>query len=103
MRPALALTALALTALALTALAASPPAAEEKPELVARVNWSGVGVGMRTNSPSPARLRAAVRRVLEEPSFACRALAMQDEMVRYAGAARAADLVEGLIRGAVPS
>jgi MGT family glycosyltransferase len=78
-------------------------ASEEKPELVARVNWSGVGIGMRTNAPSPARLRAAVRRVLDELSFACRALAMQDEMARYDGPARAAALVEGLVRAGAPS
>ncbi len=71
-------------------------ASEEKPELVARVNWSGVGVGMRTNAPKPAALRAAVRRALDEPGFACRALALQGEMARYAGPARAADLVEEL-------
>jgi MGT family glycosyltransferase len=78
-------------------------ASEEKPELVARVNWSGAGIGMRTNAPTPARLRAAVRRVLDEPRFACRALAFQDEMARYDGPTRAADLVEALVTAAVPS
>ena len=60
---------------------------EEKPELVARVNWSGAGIGMRTQSPSPARLRRAVRRVLDEPRFACRALsaAVRDGPLRRAG------------------
>lgn len=69
---------------------------EEKPELVARVNWSGAGIGMRTQSPSPARLRRAVHRVLDEPRFACRALALQSEMARYDGPAMAAGLVENL-------
>jgi MGT family glycosyltransferase len=78
-------------------------ASEEKPELVARVNWSGAGIGMRTQSPSPARLRTAVRRVLHEPRFACRALALQTEMARYDGPARAADLVEALATAGVPS
>jgi len=70
---------------------------EEKPELVARVNWSGAGIGMRTQSPSPGRLRSAVRRVLDEPRFACRALALQSEMARYDGPAMAAELVEALV------
>ena len=51
---------------------------------------------MRTQSPSPARLRRAVHRVLDEPRFACRALALQSEMARYDGPAMAAGLVENL-------
>jgi MGT family glycosyltransferase len=69
---------------------------EEKPELVARVNWSGVGVGMRTNRPKPAALRNAVLRILGDASYAARARAMADEMARSGGAPLAADLVEGL-------
>jgi MGT family glycosyltransferase len=68
-------------------------ASEEKPELVARVNWSGVGIGMRTQRPRPERLRAAVRRLLSEPSYAAAALALRAEMEGYDGPARAADLV----------
>jgi MGT family glycosyltransferase len=71
-------------------------ASEEKPELVARVNWSGVGIGMRSQRPGPLRLREAVRRVLAEPEHAARAAAMQDEMARYRGADRAVDLLEQL-------
>lgn len=77
-------------------------ATEEKPELVARVNWSGVGVGIRTQRPRPERLRAAVRRVLAEPRFSQRAAAMRAEMAAYGGSARAVDLLEelGAVRGA---
>ena len=71
-------------------------ASEEKPELVTRVNWSGVGVGMRTQQPSPESVRAAVRRVLTEPGHRARAEAMQAEMAGYGGAAHAAALVEDL-------
>jgi MGT family glycosyltransferase len=71
-------------------------ATEEKPELVARVNWSGVGVGMRTQRARPARLRAAVRHVLSAPGPAARAAAMRDEMARAGGPALAAELLEGL-------
>ena len=71
-------------------------ASEEKPELVARVNWSGVGVGMRTKRPGRLALREGVRRLLAEPEFAARAAAMQAEMARYDGPERAVDLLEGL-------
>jgi UDP:flavonoid glycosyltransferase YjiC (YdhE family) len=73
-------------------------ATEDKRELVARVNWSGVGVGVRTQRPRPERLRAAVRRVLAEPRFAERAAAMATEMGRSGGPARAAELLERLAR-----
>jgi MGT family glycosyltransferase len=80
-------------------------ASEEKPELVTRVNWSGAGIGMRTQRPSPGRVRNAVRRVLAEPSYAARARQLQAEMSYYDGPARAADLLEELagVTTAVPS
>lgn len=71
-------------------------ATEEKPELVARVNWSGVGLGIKTQRPRPEQLRAAVRRVLAEPRFRERADAMRVEMEAYGGPAHAADLLEEL-------
>jgi MGT family glycosyltransferase len=90
------------------ALAAGVPlvvvgATEEKPELVARVNWSGVGIGMRTQRPKPERLRDAVRRVLSEPRFARRAAAMRDELASYGGPTRAADLLEELTPARQPT
>jgi UDP:flavonoid glycosyltransferase YjiC (YdhE family) len=46
---------------------------------------------------------ADMEALLDEPRFACRALALQTEMARYDGRARAADLVEALATAAVPS
>jgi MGT family glycosyltransferase len=71
-------------------------ATEEKPELVARVNWSGAGVGMRTQRPRPERLRAAVRRVLSQPGYAGRARELRDELAACGGPPRAAELLERL-------
>jgi UDP:flavonoid glycosyltransferase YjiC (YdhE family) len=53
---------------------------EDKPEVAARVHWSGTGIDLRTGKPSPARLAAAVRRVLAEPSYRQRARALQAEI-----------------------
>lgn len=39
---------------------------EDKPEVAARVAWSGAGIDLRTGRPSAAALRAAVLRVLGE-------------------------------------
>jgi UDP:flavonoid glycosyltransferase YjiC (YdhE family) len=74
---------------------------EDKAELAARVSWSGVGVGMKSQVAKPAALRAAVRKVLVEPEHAARAVAMQSEMRSYGGAATAVGLLEQLA-GAQP-
>ncbi|HVV81452.1 MAG TPA: glycosyltransferase, partial [Kofleriaceae bacterium] len=46
---------------------------EEKPEIAARVAWSGAGVDLRTGRPRARTIARAVRRVLGEPAFARRA------------------------------
>jgi UDP:flavonoid glycosyltransferase YjiC (YdhE family) len=43
---------------------------EDKPEVAARVTWSGVGITLRTGRPRPDRLRAAVRRRLVRRTIA---------------------------------
>jgi UDP:flavonoid glycosyltransferase YjiC (YdhE family) len=68
----------------------------DKPEIARRVAWSGVGVDLRTGSPSPGRVRAAVQRVLDDPSYADRALAVGRSLARHGGVRAAADLVEEL-------
>ena len=42
---------------------------EDKIEVTARVGWSGTGINLRTNAASPAKVAAAVDRVLREPSY----------------------------------
>jgi UDP:flavonoid glycosyltransferase YjiC (YdhE family) len=37
------------------------------------VEWSGAGIDLRTNSPSVADIRTAVRSVLKEPGYRDRA------------------------------
>lgn len=46
---------------------------EDKAEVAARVAWSGAGLNLRTNRPSPASVADAVQQVLAEPT--CRAAA----------------------------
>src|SRR5918993_1267149 len=43
-------------------------ATEEKPEVAARVAWSGTGINLRSGRPTPRRLRAAVHAVLDPGS-----------------------------------
>ena len=55
---------------------------EDKADVNARVAWSGVGVNLATNEPTPEALRAAVRTVLDRPAYRMRASQMADEFAR---------------------
>jgi UDP:flavonoid glycosyltransferase YjiC (YdhE family) len=55
---------------------------EDKPEVAARVRWSGAGLDLRRGDPSPAQLATAVRTILARPSYRQRAAALQAEIGR---------------------
>jgi UDP:flavonoid glycosyltransferase YjiC (YdhE family) len=55
---------------------------EDKADVNARVAWSGVGVNLATNNPTPQALRQAVRTVLDKPAYRSRAAKMADEFSR---------------------
>jgi UDP:flavonoid glycosyltransferase YjiC (YdhE family) len=85
------------------ALAAGVPlvvagGSEEKPEIAARVQWSGAGIDLRTGRPTPAQIRAAVRRVLDEPGFRDRVRAIASDMATYDAPVRGAVLIEQLVQ-----
>jgi UDP:flavonoid glycosyltransferase YjiC (YdhE family) len=44
---------------------------EDKPDVNARVAWSGAGIDLDTNRPAPEALCAAVRDVLDDPKTVC--------------------------------
>jgi MGT family glycosyltransferase len=52
---------------------------EDKADVNARVAWSGVGIDLATNQPTPQALRDAVRTVLDTPNYRSRASLMADE------------------------
>ncbi len=66
---------------------------EDKIEVNARVAWSGAGISLRTDAPSPARVRRAVHEVLTTPSYARRAEELAASYARLGGAERAAEIV----------
>ena len=49
---------------------------EDKPEVAARIEWTGVGVNLRTGTPSAAAVQSGVDRVLADPGFRDRAAAL---------------------------
>ena len=53
---------------------------EDKPEVAARVQWSGAGINLHTGRPSRAMVSGAVGRVLTRPSYRARARALQEEI-----------------------
>jgi MGT family glycosyltransferase len=55
-------------------------ATEDKPEVAARVAWSGSGVNLRSGAPSPPRIRRAVRRVLGRPRYRVAAARLEREI-----------------------
>jgi UDP:flavonoid glycosyltransferase YjiC (YdhE family) len=58
---------------------------EDKPEVGARIAWSGVGRRFRSERPRPAALRRAVRRVLRDPSYRATSRAMAERMAAAPG------------------
>jgi UDP:flavonoid glycosyltransferase YjiC (YdhE family) len=75
---------------------------EDKPEVAARIAWSGVGIDLRTSTPSEARLRRAVKTVLTDGRYRARARAMATAMAGYDAPRRSADLLERLIASGRP-
>jgi MGT family glycosyltransferase len=52
---------------------------EDKADVNARVGWSGVGINLASNEPTPQALREAVRTVLDKPDYRRRAASMAAE------------------------
>ncbi|HEX5858020.1 MAG TPA: glycosyltransferase, partial [Microbacterium sp.] len=66
------------------------------PEVAGRIAWSGVGRRLKTETPSPTSVRAAVRSVLADPRYRRRAQQMAASMSRAGGFTRLAEIVDGL-------
>lgn len=56
---------------------------EDKPEVAARVSFAGVGINLRTGTPTAQSVRSAVSRLLAEPRFRARAREMADVVAGY--------------------
>ena len=69
---------------------------EDKPEICNRVSYSGVGINLRTNKPTPEQVYKAVKTVLSEPSYRQRARQLQAELAQHDAPGEAAALLERL-------
>jgi MGT family glycosyltransferase len=72
------------------------PTEWDRPENAQRVVEAGAGLRLNPNRCTPERLRAAVERVLNEPTFRSNAQRLSRAFARYGGPARAAELLENL-------
>jgi len=69
---------------------------EDKPEVCARVAWAGVGINLKTNRPSPARIREAVQAILSDPQYKRNAMRTQADFARHNAPVEASILLERL-------
>jgi MGT family glycosyltransferase len=75
---------------------------EEKPEIANRIQWSGVGVGLKVLIPTAEQIRGAVQRVLNDVTYRARANALRYEMSGLDAATCGADLLEELAGEPMP-
>jgi UDP:flavonoid glycosyltransferase YjiC (YdhE family) len=71
-------------------------ASEDKPEIAARVAWSGAGINLKTKTPTPGQLSAAVRDVLTNPRYRQNAQRIQADYAHHNASEEAAALLERL-------
>lgn len=77
---------------------------EDKPEVAARVAWSGAGLNLRSGTPGAGRVRRAVRRVLGSPTYRREAGRLQREIAELGDpVATVADVLTQLTESAEPS
>ncbi|HLT61901.1 MAG TPA: glycosyltransferase [Microlunatus sp.] len=70
-------------------------ATEDKIEVGARIGYTGVGIDLATNAPTPGQLRRAVDKVLGDPRYAEAAARIGAEIAAAPGVAAIAELITG--------
>jgi len=70
---------------------------EDKVETSARVQHTRVGVNLRTGKPTPDAIRAAVQRILADPTFAVNAQRVGDAIAVAPGAVGLVDDIESML------
>jgi UDP:flavonoid glycosyltransferase YjiC (YdhE family) len=70
---------------------------EDKPEVGNRVAYTGVGINLKTNRPTPEQIKAAVKTVLADNRYKMNAGSMKEHFAKQDAAVEAAVLIEKLI------
>jgi MGT family glycosyltransferase len=69
---------------------------EEKPEICARVQWAGVGIDLKTSTPTSKQIRDAVIKILNSSQYRQRAENFKAEINNYDASTLAIKLLEQL-------
>jgi UDP:flavonoid glycosyltransferase YjiC (YdhE family) len=69
---------------------------EEKPEICARIEWSGVGINLKTKTPTLTQIKNAVKKILSSPQYRQNAERLKADIACYDSAQIAATLLEQL-------
>ena len=70
---------------------------EDKPDVGARVTWTGAGIYLATDKPTPEQVRDAVEQILAKPEYGARAQELAQEFASYDSAQRLTELVEAVV------
>jgi UDP:flavonoid glycosyltransferase YjiC (YdhE family) len=70
---------------------------EDKPEVAARVTWTGCGIDLATDNPTPEQVRDAVDRILSQPAYRARAGELARESARLDTASDLTTLLGALL------
>ena len=70
---------------------------EDKPEVAARVAWSGAGIDLKTGTPTPKAIRTAVRDVLGDGRYLRRARELEVAYAQRDGVAEIAALIDEVV------
>jgi len=76
---------------------------EDKPEVGARIAWSGVGRRIRSERPTPRALRRDILAVLNQPRYRQAARRVAADMAAAPGFAGLADIVDRLVGSPSPT
>lgn len=75
---------------------------EDKPEIAARVAWSGAGINLHTKTPTPEQIRAAVQSVRLNAQYSLNAERIRADYARHNAPHEAARLLEQLAASKQP-
>ena len=75
---------------------------EDKPEVGNRVAYSGVGINLKTATPTPVQVKEAVQKILHDSRYRERARQIQADFARYDAPNEAARLLEQLAKTQQP-
>ncbi|RDW79643.1 hypothetical protein BP6252_04281 [Coleophoma cylindrospora] len=58
-------------------------ATEDKPDVACRAEWCGIGINLKSGTPTPETIKEAVKALLTDPKYKNRALELQEEMKSF--------------------